>query len=308
MRTQLGCDPNPLMPCPTVGFTGTCGDLANWGPAQVALGGTFVCTAFPADGSSRDTFLAGLINFAVAIPVMVVLANLLSLSTSTDDEQVHSRTRFLLWPVKWRIFFGSRPWERKPKGRRVGALKKWLAGTWSTSIWTKIVVSCSDALAAVLRVVLCRRRKQVASARDPLSNVMNMEAAVAFGNLTDMYKRCGYAVLYTCWAVFAWIIFAYGKEVYKLLGPASENAFARSWGIGVALSQVSDCQSLAYATMEAILVMTVMELFWLLQNLQWLEWVVDFSSIYAASIQPGAQRPTLPGVCKSYIHFFNAVT
>ena len=308
LRTQLGCDPNPLLPCTTVGFTGHCGDLANWGPAQVALGGPYVCTAFPADGSSRDTFLAGLINFAVAIPVMVVLANCLSLSTSTDDEQLHSRTRFLLWPVKWRVLFGSKPWVRKPKRGRMAALKKWLAGSWSTSIWTKIVVTCADGLEAAVRIVLRRPAGHQARALDPLTNVTNVEAAVAFGKLTEMYKRCGYAVLYTCWAVFSWIIFAYGKEVYKLLGPASEVAFAKSWGIGVALSQVQDCQSLAYATLEAILVMTVMELFWLLQNLQWLEWVVDFSSVYAAAIHARAQRPTLRRVCTSYINHFNAVT
>ena len=71
---------------------------------------------------------------------------------------------------------------------------------------------------------------------------------------------------------------------------------------------MQDCQSLAYATLEAILVMTVMELFWLLQNLQWLEWVVDFSSVYAAAIHAGAQRPTLRRVCTSYINHFNAVT
>jgi len=64
-----------------LGFAGNCGDLATSAQAAAVFagmpdgpyisGGSFVCTAFPADGSARDSFLSGLIGFAVSLPVAV---------------------------------------------------------------------------------------------------------------------------------------------------------------------------------------------------------------------------------------------
>jgi hypothetical protein len=99
LRALLGCDAVDVT-APCRGFVGSCGDLALQPQVLAALGdGGFACTAFPADDSARDSFVAGLISFAISWPVAVVIANCFSLSTATDDAQLHGRTRWLNWPI-----------------------------------------------------------------------------------------------------------------------------------------------------------------------------------------------------------------
>ena len=94
MREVLGCDPNDVT-ATCMGFTGSCSDLALQPNVVAALpDGGYVCTAFPADDSARDTFLSGLIGFAVSWPVAIVIANCFGVSTSTDDAQVRCGARF----------------------------------------------------------------------------------------------------------------------------------------------------------------------------------------------------------------------
>lgn len=61
---------------------------------------------------------------------------------------------------------------------------------------------------------------------------------------------------------------------------------------------------------ETILVLTILELLWLIQNQTWLETNLDFASVYAASFSEAAAagaRPTISRVCARYTRFFNAV-
>ena len=55
--------------------------------------------------------------------------------------------------------------------------------------------------------------------------------------------------------------------------------------------------------------MTVLELLWLTQNVNWLESYIDFSSVYASSFVAGAPAawPSLRRVCTCYATAFNAV-
>ena len=143
-------------------FTGTCSGLAAWLPTAPAAGGgtvqsgTFVCTAFPADGNPLDSFLSGLISFAVSLPVAVIVSNLLALSTSTDEEQLHSRTRFMVWPVVYIAALGKLRWRfRRAPRDAVQTLKVQMASRWSHGILTKLTVAAADAFAAAARA--CRR-------------------------------------------------------------------------------------------------------------------------------------------------------
>jgi hypothetical protein len=54
--------------------------------------------------------------------------------------------------------------------------------------------------------------------------------------------------------------------VYNLIGVKAERDFTRSWGIDIGLSQVSDAQALIVSTMQALAVVTVLEMLWLVHN------------------------------------------
>ena len=211
---------------------GTCGDLMTQPRVVDALallpdgpfisGGAFVCTAFPADGNPRDTFLSGLISYAVSWPVAVVIANCLSLSTATDNDQLHGRTRWLNWPAKYRITLGALRWRwagsaTKPVGR-VGRLKHFLASWWCSSIWVDGMVWLSDHL----QPCFCRPPALPAprmeaspdaaydAAVDAAMRAWGQDAATEqqFNVVTGNFKRAGYVILHLCWGVFAWITFA----------------------------------------------------------------------------------------------------
>ena len=116
--------------------------------------------------------------------------------------------------------------------------------------------------------------------------------------------------------MFSWLIIAYGKLVYKLLGVRAENDFISSWGIGVGVGQAQDVRALMISALEAVVAMTLLELLWLQSNGAWIEEYVDFASIYAAAqAQPavGGKRPFMQRfhvyrVCKRYAGFANGLT
>jgi len=105
--------------------------------------------------------------------------------------------------------------------------------------------------------------------------------------------------------VLAWIIFAYGRLCYNLLGAAATQSFTNSWGIGVAFGQANDASGVVMSAVEAALVLTVLEVLWLAQNSNWLETYVDCVSVQATIVATGARR--LPAILLAYKRHFNAV-
>ena len=311
-RALLGCTlGDPLGEC--LGFAGTCGDLVTQPQAVAAFallpdgqyisGGSFVCTAFPADGNARDTFLSGLISFAVSFPVAIVISNCFGLCTSTDTEQLHGRTRWLSWPFKYRLLLGPLSWRWSPDGKqpppgRIQRLKRFLASWWCTNIYVDVMVWCAD----ILRPCFCAPpppRDAVSAAEDPHAALVDA-AMLAwgadegleshFGALCTNFKRSGYVLLHLVWGVFAWMVFAYGRLVYNLLGPAATNSFSNSWGIGVALGQASDAQGVVTSALQAALLLTILEALWLMPNGRWMESYIDFISVQASVAQRGVRR------------------
>jgi hypothetical protein len=93
--------------------------------------------------------------------------------------------------------------------------------------------------------------------------------------------------------------------VYNLIGVKAERDFTRSWGIGIGLSQVSDAQALIVSTMQALTVVTVLEMLWLVHNANWHETFVEFASVQGTVAARGVRR--LPGILGAYKRHFNAV-
>jgi hypothetical protein len=65
---------------------------------------------------------------------------------------------------------------------------------------------------------------------------------------------------------------------------------AAAGGIGVALSQASDASGLVTAALQAALLLTVLELLWLVTNPNWLESYIDFASVHATVAAPKGSR------------------
>jgi hypothetical protein len=303
----LGCaggDPT-LAPC--LDFMGSCADLLTQPQVMDAFtrlpdgpfvaDGAFVCTAFPADDSARDTVLSGLISFAVSVPVAIVIANCFGLSTATDDDQLHGRTRWLKWPAKYRFTLGQLRWRWAGATARVSRkerLKRFLASWWCSSIYVDGLVWLSDKL----QPCFCRPPRAPSSALAPEEDAAYDAAVNAalrawgqdeenekhFGTVTNNFKRAGYVILHLCWGVFAWITFAYGRLVYNLLGARAARDFSNSWGIGVAVSQANDASSLVTAALQAALIVTILEALWLMTNVNWLESYIDFVSVHATVV------------------------
>jgi hypothetical protein len=322
----LGCDGvDVLAPC--MGVTAACGDLmalpqtvaafATLPDGQFMSGGAFVCTAFPADGNSRHTFFVGLISFAVSVPVAFVIANCYALSTDTDEAQLHGRTRWLTWPTRWRFTVGAMHWRwggaaaAAPLTRN-GRLKRFLASWWCSSIWADVLVWTADAAHLACRG--CRRRKRAPRmpSFDPveaalLAGGQDADAERVFGATTTRYKHAGYVILHLVWGVFAWITIAYGRLVYNLLGAKAANDFTNSWGIGVGMSQLSDARGVVVAALHAILLLTILELLWLIPNGDWLSNYCDFGSVYASvAVQGGCSR--ISATAAAYKRHFYAVS
>ena len=245
VRALLGCPAaDPLSPCAPVAFTGgSCADLlasdaatavfATLPDGQYISSGAFVCTAFPADDNARDTFLSGVISFAVSIPLCVVVANCFGLSTATDDDQLHGRTRWMVWPAARRLVLGRLRWRwaRHPaQGRRaphlLERLRRFLASWWCTSIYVDAMVAFSDALPRCVCKPPPRLLKRIcpASALDDDSDGdESLEAYTAavdaemaewrqewalqahFSLVTTRFKHAGYVILHLAWGFFAWV-------------------------------------------------------------------------------------------------------
>jgi hypothetical protein len=323
-RVLLGCDGvDVLAPC--MGVTAACGDLLALPQSAAAFaalpdgpyvaGGAFVCTAFPADGSARDSFYAGLISFAVSLPVAFVIANCYGLSTCTDEAQLHGRTRWLTWPAQWRLPLGALRWRWAGPAQpqplsRLGRLKRFLASWWCTTIWVDVLVWIAD----VGSCRACRRPRT--RARMPsfdlveaalLAGGQDEDAERVFGATTTRFKHVGYVVLHLSWGIFAWITIAYGRLVYNLLGAKAANDFTNSWGIGVGMSQVSDARGVITAALHAVLLMTILELLWLIPNGQWLSNYCDFGSTFASvAVQGGCSR--IAATSAAYKRHFYAIS
>jgi hypothetical protein len=274
------------------GYAGLCADLAStFEPFALAAlaplprtGGVDprravalpACTAFPADGSGRDTFLAGLVSAAAALPVTSLVSRLLALSTVTDAAQAHGAVRLLAWPLRLRLALGAPRWRLDALPPRAAALRARLGRWWATT-WD------ADALLLLMRALTRAplppppRAAQHAAAPDAA-------AAAALDALQARARHAAFALLALLWALFSWLVIVYGRLVYTLLGPAAEAQFATAWAAGVGVGRAQELQDFLTTAAQLLLVATVLDALWLLPNSRWLETQVDYASVQMASL------------------------
>ena len=305
-REALGCGRDALAGATCRGFWGSCADLGDvfvpFAAAALALPPLArplhqsACVAFPADDSARDTFLAGLIGAAVALPVTAGVAVLFSLAVATDAGQPRAAVHLLTWPLRVRCMLGRARWRMDTMtpaaARRRSVLGRW----WSTSLAT-------DAVVAVLDATRQWPPKQ------PLGALPDASAGAALDAAEVRMRRAGFALMYAIWAVFAYLVVVYGRLLLRLLGPAADSQFAQSWLVALGAGQAAELRSFAVTAAEVLMVATILDALWLLPNARWLETQVDYASVQAAAFMApaSAARVTNGRRMWAYLQHFKAV-
>jgi hypothetical protein len=202
VRGALECDARATN-TPCHGYAGSCADLADTyyrfasaglritaaaaatanrlaGPAVPPE--ALACDAWPNDNNSADQLLSGLISAAVALPTSLFVNAALSLSLSTDAEQVAGRTRLLHWGLWRHIALGRSPWARaRERPSLLHGLRLLWAGSWCRSVGAALVVATFEAAAAVATAVQRRRQPPAsdAPAKQPVWEVPELTRAEA---------------------------------------------------------------------------------------------------------------------------------
>jgi hypothetical protein len=301
-RTALGCSPDPLTPCR--GYTSNCALLATTNfhftaaalrpptglPPAVADSRPVpppVCTAFP-DGTTRDTFIAGLISAAVALPFASIVSVFFGLSVATDIAQVHGRMRLLKWRAVFRLaFISNADWRFDRLTPRTRAVLTFMSQSWSTTFMHDAVVAAD----AAARDAAARLRHRLAyggaCARIPSwkdDGVADEDAlAEAFDVWTTRCKHAGLLITHLVWGIFVWLCITYASLIYRMLDPASERELVRSWLVSLGLNQANDMSGAAITLLQALLVANILEALWVVPNSRYFEERYDFMSVQAAA-------------------------
>jgi hypothetical protein len=302
-RTALGCSADPLSPCR--GYSSNCALLATTNfhfsaaalrpptglPPSVADSRPVpppVCTAFP-DGSSRDTFIAGLISAAVALPFVSVVSVLFGLSVATDVPQVRGRMRLLKWRVIFRLaFIRNADWHFDRLTSRRRAALAFLGQSWSTSLTQDAVIGAE---AAALHAAACLRHRaaagdvgtRIAPAKGGDDDDDELATAAAFDGWTTRCKHAAMLLTYLVWGIFVWLCITYASLIYRMLDPATESQLVKSWLVSLGLNQANDMSAAAIALAQALLLANILESLWIVPNSHWFEERFDFMSVQAAA-------------------------
>ena len=304
-REALGCGRDALAGAACRGFAGSCANLSDvfmpFAAAALALPSLprpahqSACVAFPADGSARDTFLAGLIGAAVAMPATAGVAVLFSLAVATDAGQPRAAVHLLTWPLRVRCMLGRAQWRLDAMSRAAARRRSLLGRWWSTSVATDAIVTVLDAT-------------RLWPPKQPFGAPPNVSAGAALDGAELRMRRAGFALMYVIWAVFAYLVVVYGRLLLRLLGPAATSQFAQSWLVALGAGQAAELHSFVITAVEVIMVATVLDALWLLPNARWLETQVDFASVQAAAfVAPAAARVTNVRRTWAYLSHFKAV-
>ena len=269
------------------------------------------CAAFPDPAYPLHTLVAGLISFACSLPVASFVQSSFSLAMTTDDAQLHSRTRLLRWTLTKRLLLGRPPWVW-----RDGALHrtaKRMASSWCASLYDKLTGRIGDALAAL--AVRCARSRRAGRARidTPMPVPGSVEerdeqtaaAAARHDRATEQYKRAGYVLVLAAWAICVWMILVYGALIYELLGPTAEATFTRSWGVSVGIGQLQELRQVLRTAAQTAAALLILEALWLSTNSVWLESMMDEASVQATLLR--RTSVTLAARVRTYARFNKAV-
>ena len=118
-----------------------------------------------------------------------------------------------------------------------------------------------------------------------------------------MLTAVGLGGVYLIWAFFAWVIFVraqtlrralcaisdasstmlqtYGSLVFKLLGPATQDSFATSFGVSYGVGAAAEWKDILQQVVQTIIIMAIVERLHLTNSVSWLEEHIDYMSTQA---------------------------
>ena len=314
VRSLAGCSTTDLL-APCRGLVGSCSDL------QERLAGVmfadapgvpadYQCTAFPNPNSARDAFLVGLISWACSLPVSLLVAAGFSNSQST----LSTDAAWLSWSVPLMLLRGGVDWRwRTAPGKPLTGKSTWLATPAASAPWAALMLRVTQAPAAWLAA---RHKQQPAADHDDDvkgAKSAGDEALLAAARLDDAtcaaQRTLGMALVYAIWGIMAWVIFAYGALCFKLFGQEAQVHFARSWAVGVGISQATQLRDVALITAQGVVTVALLETLWVQRPRAWFEAYVDYVSVHSTQFSRLALTPAqrLARRSKSYATHFSAV-
>ena len=202
-RELLGCDGADTGPC--LGFSGDCADLpavfagvAVSGAPGIPVG--YTCQQFPVPGSSRDAFILGLISWACALPVTILILNCFYCANCPDYDPA-----WLHWDFQRRFLLGSIDWAYQGPTPS-SPLKRRFATAWLSNPWYNIQQALAERPTDwLLRRALRRRERR---GEPPIAEGSVLAGSLATQLKMEMFKALGLGSVYIVWAIMAWLIFA----------------------------------------------------------------------------------------------------
>jgi hypothetical protein len=137
------------------------------------------------------------------------------------------------------------------------------ATAYGVNIWYNVQQGLAERPTAWLFARAQRRR--AARGQPVLDARSRLGAGLATQIKMSLFSAVGLGAVYLVWAVMAWIIFTYGSLVYRLMGDAAQAKFAHGWGVGLAISQATQCKDMLLIGLQSAAVLTVLETLWLVR-------------------------------------------
>jgi hypothetical protein len=176
---------------------------------------------------------------------------------------------WLRWDFQRRLLLGHSNWRYSAPEGPPSALRRMLATAYGVNIWYNLQQGAAERPTAWLFARAQRRR--AARGEEPLDASSRRGAGLATEIKMRLFSAVGLCAVYLIWAVMAWIIFTYGSLVYRLMGDAAQAKFAHGWGVGLAISQATQCKDMLIVALQSAAVLTVLETLWLVGNRPWFE-------------------------------------
>ena len=305
----------PAGPCR--GFVGDCADLqAQFADVAVLPDypdglASYTCTAFPNDNNPVDSFIVGLIAVAIAVPVVNFMGGCFEVSNDSEVPEA-----LLTWAGWRKLVFGFAA-HRRWHYARDGQPRRYVRW-WARSSGESVLETGANLARAAAATATCAEPPWVLEAREAEeTEEPATEAGTPRGSVSSTvrsarrltrYKRAvtcvGLLATYCIWALFTWFIMVcsgcaaaaslhalltrrplrpqtYGSLIYRLMGPAAEDSFAKSWGISWGLNCATEWKQVLVEALKCAVVLTVLEWLCLTRNVSWLEDHIDLLSLQA---------------------------
>ena len=285
-----------LLECPPVGpcrgVEANCGDLAEAFAETPVLPdypnglADWTCHAFPDSDNQSDTFVVGLLAFAISLPVTLFLQTCFELAN--DNEAPES---WLAWTLMPRFIFGRlahRKWRYTGPAGQPCRFVRWFVRSVGAPKFETLLYLCFSLKAWVMRsqtpweeealeaAAAADSGDEAASANAPSADdAATVSTSFASAKRLRFSKRkltaFGVCGIYLIWALFSWFVLTYGMLIFTLLGPSAESNFATSFGVSYGIGAAAEWQEVAKEAAKTIFILAILERLHVTRTVSWLE-------------------------------------